>query len=177
MDGGSGMTRVGTLSASLGQDNPDALVVDVVIDGTCGIAATAYTSHQHVGIVAAYFFLQLFLNLFGDDALQTSDHVGVGVGTYRTAYNVEGVGRVTAPVTDSLIGSVLQCPVAGLDGAHFGTQHLHTFHVDMLALHVQSTLIHHARHVHQGAHRSGSHAVLTSASLGNDTLLAHFLGQ
>ena len=47
----------------------------------------------------------------------------------------------------------------------------------MLALYIQGSLIDHAWHVHQCTHRSGSYTVLSGTGLGNDTLLAHLLGQ
>ena len=56
--------------------------------------------------------------------------------TYGATYNIKGVGRMTAPVADGLVGSVFQCPVASLDRTYFSTQHLHALYIDVLALYI-----------------------------------------
>ena len=84
---------------------------------------------------------------------------------------------MTAPVADGFVGGIFQCPVARLHRSHLCSQHLHPLHVHMLTLHVESSLIDDARHVHQSTYCGGGHAMLTSSCLGYDTLLAHLLGQ
>ena len=175
--GGCRVTGLDTLTAGFGKHNPHPVVVNVVIDSAGGIAPATHAGHQHIGIVAACLLLQLFLDFLRDDALQARHHVGVGVWTYGAAYNIKSVGRMAAPVADGFVGGILQRPVAGLDGTHLGPQHLHPLYVDMLALHVQRSLIHHARHVHQRTHRCRCHAVLAGTRLSDDTLLAHLLGK
>src|SRR5574344_1158099 len=97
--------------------------------------------------------------------------------TYGRTYDIESVGWMATPVADSLVGGVFESPVARLHRSYLRSKHFHSFNVGVLALHVESTLIHHARHVHQCAHRSRSHTMLSSSRLGDDTFLSHFLGQ
>ena len=47
----------------------------------------------------------------------------------------------------------------------------------MLTLHVERTLIHRARHIHECTGGGGGHTVLSGSSFGNDALLAHLLGK
>ena len=84
---------------------------------------------------------------------------------------------MTAPVADSLIRGIFQRPVAGLHRTNLSTQHLHSFHIDMLAFYIQCSLIHHTRHVHQCTDGSCCHAMLSCTGFSNDTLLAHLLCQ
>ena len=83
---------------------------------------------------------------------------------------------MTAPVTYGLVSGILECLVATLNGINLGTKHLHTFHVDMLALHIEGSHIDTAWHIHQRTHRSSSHTMLTSTGLGHNACLAHTLG-
>ena len=97
--------------------------------------------------------------------------------SYRAAYDVEGVGRMTAPVAYSLVSAVFERHVSALHWVHRGSQHLHPLHVDVLSLHVQRTHIHRAWHIHQCAYRGGGNAMLSCTCFGNDAFLAHLLGK
>ena len=57
MDGCGSMTCVGTLTASLCQDNLYTFVVDIVVDGAGGIRTATNASHENVGIVAPNLLL------------------------------------------------------------------------------------------------------------------------
>ena len=149
-------------------------VVDVVVDGTGGVRPSTDTSHQVVRIIASFFFQELFLDFTADDALQAGHHVGIGVWPYGGTDDVEGVLRMTAPVADGLIRGIFQCFVTTFYRINLGTQHFHAFYVDVLPCHVRRSHVDSARHVHQGADRSGGHTVLPGTGLGNDTRFAHF---
>ena len=82
---------------------------------------------------------------------------------------------MATPITDCLVRRILQCHVARSDRMHLCPQHLHAFHVWALALHISSTHIHRAWHIHQCASSSSSHAMLSSTRFGNDTSLSHLL--
>ena len=60
---------------------------------------------------------------------------------------------------------------------HLGTQHLHTLHVGMLALHIGGTHEHLALHVHQGTDCGCGHTMLSGTCLSDNTRLSHLLGQ
>ena len=148
-----------------------------MVNGACRIAAAAYTGDEVIGIIATNLLLELELNFLADDALQFGDHLGIGVRTDRTAYDVEGVARMAAPVADGFVRRILQRLVATLNGEHFGSEHLHSLHIDVLAFNVQSAHINAARHSHQGADSCGCNAVLSGSCLGDDAFLSHASGQ
>ena len=83
---------------------------------------------------------------------------------------------MATPVAYGLVRGVFQCLVAAGYGAHFGTEHLHPFHVGVLAFDVERTLVYHTRHVHQCAYGGRSHTVLSGSGLGYDAFFAHLFG-
>lgn len=175
--GGSGIVGVPAMAASLRQDNLDAFVVHVVVDGACGVAATADAGHEVVRIVASGLFLQLPLYFLRDDALHACHEVGVGVGPHGGTYDVESVGGMAAPVAYGLAAGVGEGHVAGAYRVYLGAQHLHALYVGVLTLDIGGTHEYLALHAHQGAYGGGGHAVLAGTGLGNDARLAHLLGQ
>ena len=84
---------------------------------------------------------------------------------------------MAAPVAYRLVGGVFEGPVACLHWSHLCTEHLHAFHVSVLSFHVECSLIHHTRHVHQRTHCGCRHAVLSGSGLCYDAFLSHFLCQ
>ena len=142
------LTRIDAVATSLGKHKAYALVVDVMVDGACSIRSTTHTSHEIVGIVTSHFLAKLPLEFFGDDGLQASHHIGIWMWANRGADDVERIGRMAAPVTNCLVGGILERLVATLDGKNLSPKHLHTLHVDMLALHIESTHIDTAWHIH-----------------------------
>ena len=97
--------------------------------------------------------------------------------TYGTANDIECIGRMTAPVTYSLVCSVLKGLVAAVNGHHLGPQHTHALHVHGLTLHIKRSHINPAGHIHKGAYGCCGHTVLSCTGLCNDAGLAHALGQ
>ena len=96
---------------------------------------------------------------------------------HRGSYDVEGVGRMAAPVADSLRAGIRECHVTCTNGMYLCTQHLHALHVSVLALHVGGSHEYLALHVHQRTYSCRCHTMLTCASLCDDARLAHFLGK
>ena len=77
----SAFARIDTLAPGFGQYDFNPVVIQVMVDGPGGVAATANTGDQVVGIVAALFDKQLFFDLLTDNRLQAGYHVGIGVRT------------------------------------------------------------------------------------------------
>ena len=173
LDGGGRVSRMDALSACFGEYDFHLVVVQVMIDGTGGVASSAHARYQIVGIIASLVLHQLFFDFFADDRLQACHHVGVRMRPYGRTYHVVCVFGVAAPVAYGFIGGILQGFVSRGDRAHFGSQHLHFFHVDVLACHVGFAHIHHAFHVHQCADRSGRYSVLSGSGFGDDAFLSH----
>ena len=169
-------SRIDAMATSLGKHNAYTLVVDVMVDGACCIGASTHTSHKIIGIVTSHFLTKLPLEFFGDDRLQAGHHIGIRMRTDCGANDVERVGRMAAPVANSLVGGILERTVATLDGINFGTKHLHSLYVDMLTLNIESTHIDTTWHIHQRTDRGSSHTMLTCTCLGHNACLAHALG-
>ena len=175
--GGRREAAVYALAAGLGQDDLDILVVEVVVDGAGGVAASAHTGYQVVGLLTAFVGLQLYPDLGRDDRLQARHHVGVGVRSYGRADDVVGILGVAAPVAYGLVGGVLEGHIAARHGYHSGSEHLHLLYIEMLALHIGLAHVDGAGQAAQRADGSRGYAVLTGAGLGHDALLAHALSQ
>ena len=173
MDGGSRVVGVDTPACRLGQNDVDTVVVDVVVDGACGIAATTDTGHEHVGIVAPGLLPQLPFDLLGDDALHPGHDVGIGMRPHGGAYDIERVGGMAAPVADGLGACVAERHIACGHGMHLGAKHPHALHIGVLPLHIGLPHEDLTLHVHQRAHGGGSHAMLSGSCLGDDARLAH----
>ena len=99
------------------------------------------------------------------------------MGTHRGTDDVEGVLGVTAPVSDGLTTGIAQGHVTCAYRMHLGPQHLHTFYVGVLALHVGGTHKHLTLQVHQRTDRSSGYAMLSGTCLCDDARLTHLLGQ
>ena len=56
-----------TFSSGFGQYDAHTFVIQIMIDSTCCIAATAYTGNQIIGTVTSFFLFQLLFYLFADD--------------------------------------------------------------------------------------------------------------
>ena len=121
VDGGRGVIGLPTMSAGLCQDDFHALIIHIVIDGTCRIRTAADAGDEIVGIVAAFLLFQLPFDLFGDDALHPGHQVGVGVWTHGRTDDIEGVLGMTAPVSDGLTTGVTQGHVTCSHWMHLGS--------------------------------------------------------
>ena len=95
---------------------------------------------------------------------------------HRTTYDIEGILGMTTPVANGLATSIAQRHITGTYRMYLSAQHLHTFHIGMLALHIGGPHKDFTFHIHQGAHGGRSHAMLSGSGLGDDACLAHLLG-
>lgn len=146
-----------------------------MIDGTCSIASATHAGDEVIRIIATNLLLQLPFQFLRDDALHLCHNIWVRMRTHGGTYDVEGILWVTAPVADGLRAGIAQGHITCANRVYLGTQHLHTFHVGMLALYIGGTHEDFALHIHQGADGGSSNAMLSGTSLGDDTGLAHLL--
>ena len=84
---------------------------------------------------------------------------------------------MTAPVAYGLVCGVLKGLVTAVNRHNLGTEHTHALHVHCLTLHIKRAHINPAGHIHKGTYGCSGHSVLSCTGLGNDTGLAHTLGQ
>ena len=175
MHGGCCIVGVDSMSCCLGKINLYSLIVNIMINSTCSIAASAHTGDEIIGIIATHLFLQLPFQFLGDDTLHLCHNVWIRMRTHGASYDIESILWMTAPVTYSLRTGITQGHVARAHRIHLGTQHLHTLHIGVLTLHICSTHKDFALHIHQGTDGGCCHTVLTGSCLCDDTGLAHLL--
>ena len=73
VDGGGGVMGLPAMTTGLCQDNLHAVIIHIVVDGSCSIRATSDTGDEVVWVVAAFFLCQLPFDLLRDDALHLGD--------------------------------------------------------------------------------------------------------
>ena len=172
-DGSGSHTCIYSFTTGFGEDDLHAAIVDIMVNGSGGIATTTYTSDKIVGAVTAFFLNELLFDFLADDGLQASHHVGIRMRTDCGTDDVVGIGRMTTPVADCLVGSIFQRHISGSDGDDGCTQHLHFFYIDMLAFYIRFSHVDDAFHVHQGTYGGSSYSVLSGTGFGDDAMLAH----
>ena len=164
-------------ATSLGQYYFHTIVVHIVIDGACCVRSTTDAGNEVVGIIATNLFFKLPFYFLRNHTLHTCHQVGIRMRSHGRANDIERVAGMAAPVADGCATSIAQCHVTSTNRVHLGTQHLHSFNVGVLALHIGSTHKHLAFHVHQRTYGSCCHTMLSGSSLADDTRLTHLLGQ
>ena len=175
MHGGSGIVGIDAMTGSLSQINLNTIIINVMIDGTCGVTSATHAGDEIIRIIATDFLLQLPFQFLADDALHLCHDIRVRMRTHGGTYDIEGILWVTAPVADGLRAGIAQSHIAGANRVHLGAQHLHTFYVGMLALHIGGTHEDFALHIHQGADGGSGNAMLSGTGFGDDTGLSHLL--
>ena len=161
------------MTARFGQHYFHAFVVVIVVDGACGIATATDACHEIIGVVAARLLLQLPLQFLGDNALHTSNQIGIRMRSHRRTDDIECVGWMAAPVANGLATGIGECHIACSHGMHRGSEHSHTLHVGVLAFDICGTHENFAMHAHQRTNGSRCHAMLAGTSLGDDARLSH----
>lgn len=136
------------------------------------VGAAADTGDQRIR-QAAFGLLHLRPGLLADDALEVAHHHRIGMRPRDRADAIEGVVHVGDPVTQRLVHGVFQRARARLHRNHLGAQHLHAEYVRGLSRDVDRAHIDDAFQAEPRAQRRGGDAMLVSAGLGNDALLAH----
>ncbi len=96
--------------------------------------------------------------------------------TNRRPDDIVGIHRVTAPVTDGLVGSVFQGHISRSNRHHRSPQHFHLLHVHLLSGHIRFAHVHGTGHLHQRADSGCGHTMLSGSRLGNDACFAHLTG-
>ena len=140
-----------------------------------GIGAAAHAGHGHVGQTAGKF-QHLGAGFAADDGLEVAHHERVGVRAHGGTQHIEGLGLVD-PHLQGFVHGFLEGTLAAHGRMHAGAQHLHAGHVEVLADDVHFTHADDAFQAHEGGTGRGAHAMLARAGLGDDTGLAHALGQ
>src|SRR5215212_8261543 len=160
----------------LDADEPYTLAADEGVERADRVRASADAGDDGVGIRAKPL-ATLVLYLRPYNGLEVAHDPGVRRGPDDAPDDVVGVLDVGDPIPYGLVHGVLERPRAGEDGHDFGPEKLHPYDVEPLAIrvflaHVDDTFL-----AVQGGDRCGGDAVLASAGLGDDALLAHAIGE
>ena len=99
------------------------------------------------------------------------------MGSGHRAYDVKRIIDIGHPVTHGLVEGVFERRRAGGHTADLGTQQTHLEHIDGLAVDIYITHVNPAGLVQTCGNRRGRDPVLTRPGLGDNTLLAHVVGQ
>ncbi len=165
-------TGLDAVTAGLDADQARLLVRDVVVKDAHGVAAATDTGDHGVGLTADHL-RHLHHALLADHRIEIAHHHRIRVRTGHGADDVERALDVGDPVAHGLVERVLERLAAALHRHHGGAKQLHAKHIRRLAGDVLAAHVNDALHAVAGRHGGRGHAVLASASLGNDALLAH----
>ena len=170
------LIRVDALAGRFASDHLHILVVDERVEKANGVAPSAHAGQEVVGD-ASLLLGHLLPHLASDDALEFADHLGEGCGTHDRADDVVSVVHPSGPLAERLVDRVLEDPGTFLDGMDLGSEQLHPVDVERLPLDVVHSHEDLALESEVGRQRCGGDAVLSRAGLGDDSLLAHLLGE
>mmetsp|Transcript_113571 Transcript_113571/g.294177 ORF Transcript_113571/g.294177 Transcript_113571/m.294177 type:complete len:206 (-) Transcript_113571:1231-1848(-) len=174
------------MAPSLDADDFHGLVLQESREHPNGVRATADASNNRVGQPAGAVgesgvFVRLVehlgAGLVADDRLELADDIREGMRPNSRADDVVGGADVCHPIPHGLIDGILQRLRPALGRHDLRTQHLHAEHVERLPLHVDCPHVDDALEAHQRASRRSRNAMLSSARLGDDPLLAQLLGE
>ena len=151
--------------------------VDKTRENTDGIRTATNTSRNNIGIFTIENIAALRERFVADDALKCPNHERVRMRPHDRAKCVIRCLDSCDPVSHCLIHRILECATSRHCRNYFSSKQLHAKHIQRLALHVYLAHVHLALQTQQGCSGRRSNAVLPSACLGNDSLLAHSLGK
>ncbi len=109
--------------------------------------------------------------------MEVADHRREGVRARDRTEEVVGAVHVGDPVAEGLVDGVLEGAGAGLHGDDLGAEHPHARHVQRLPLGVDLAHVDGAFEAEERARGRGRDTVLAGSGLGDDTGLAHALGE
>ena len=93
---GGGFKGVDAPSGGLTADQPDARVVDKVVEAADGVGTAAHAGHHRIG-KTALFFQHLLFNFPGNHRLEIPDNGGEGMRSHDGAKAVVGVVNAGSP--------------------------------------------------------------------------------
>ena len=102
MHGCSRVIGINTMTGSLSQIDLNSLIIDIMIDSTCSIASTTYTSDEVIRIITTNLLFQLPFQLLTDHTLHLCHDIRIRMRSHRRTYDIECILWMTAPVADSL---------------------------------------------------------------------------
>ncbi len=104
-----------TITTRLNTDQPDALVLDEIVEGTDGVASTSDASHDGIRKFSN-LLRELLLDLAANNSLEVADDGRERVGSDSRADAVVSGRKIGDPVTHGLVNGVLESLRSGIDG-------------------------------------------------------------
>ena len=175
-DGGGVASGLKPVARGLAAQQFDARVIDESRERADRVGTAAHAGHDDVG-QTPLGGQQLGARLVADHALKVSHELREGVRASGRSEDVVGRLDVGHPVAERLVNCILKGCGPGGHRDDLGAQHLHASHVESLTFSVLAAHVDRALEAQQRGRRRGGHAVLPSASLGDDARLAELLGQ
>jgi hypothetical protein len=121
----------------------------------------------------ANVFEHLPPRLPADHGLELADHQRIRMWSERGPQKIVRITDVGDPVPHGLVDRILQRLATGIDLTHRRAQELHAQDIRGLTPHVLGAHVHMALEAEQCTRGRARDAVLSGASLGDDTRLAH----
>src|SRR5918995_3081012 len=160
----------------LDTDEPNILSSDERVEGANSIRAGADAGDDGIW-VAAETLSALGLHLRPYNGLEVAYDLRVRGWSDYAPYDVVGVSHVRHPVPYRLVDGVFEGARTGKDGHNLGPEELHPHHVEPLAAGVFLAHVDEALLAVEGGDGGRGDAVLAGSGLGDDTLLAHAVGE
>mmetsp|Transcript_4781 Transcript_4781/g.30268 ORF Transcript_4781/g.30268 Transcript_4781/m.30268 type:complete len:254 (+) Transcript_4781:3097-3858(+) len=109
--------------------------------------------------------------------MEVTYHHWVGVRSSHRTQNVVRTLHIRHPVPDGFGGGILQRSRPRVNSPDLCSHEPHAKHIELLPFHVLGTHVHDALQPKASTDGGGSHAMLSSTSLGNDALFSDTFGQ
>ena len=148
-----------------------------MIHSSCCIGTSADACHQIVRVVATFLFHKLPLDFFANDTLKSCYHVGIRMRTHSRTDEIERIFGAFTPCHQGFVHGVFQGFVATFGRHYCGPKHTHTFHINVLSLHIEGSHVDATFHTHQCAGSGCGNSMLSSTCFSNDALFAHTLSK
>ncbi|MFM1944508.1 MAG: hypothetical protein RI897_3490 [Verrucomicrobiota bacterium] len=163
-------------TAGFDADHGDGCILEEGVEEADGIGAAADAGDEEVG-EAVFFFEDLGAGFVTDDALEVTDHNGVGVGAVGGTEDIVGMAYVGDPIAHGFVDSFLEGLLTGADGDDFGAEHFHAVDVEGLAGAVDGAHVDDALEAEHGGDRGCGDAVLSGAGFCDDAGFTHAFGE
>mmetsp|Transcript_126736 Transcript_126736/g.354854 ORF Transcript_126736/g.354854 Transcript_126736/m.354854 type:complete len:222 (-) Transcript_126736:1269-1934(-) len=146
------------------------------MEGANGVGSTTNTGDDGVR-ESSILFLELRLDLPSNNTLEVANNGWEWMGANRRSNEVVRISNVRDPVTHGFVDSILECPLTILHRDDLCAKSIHAENIQLLSFAVNSSHVNDALQSKHGTNSSGSHTVLSSSCLSNDTRFSEAFGE
>ena len=170
------LPRLDAAAGGLDAEQLHVLVIEEGGEDADGVAPPAHAGDHRVGQRPPPLE-RLAARLVTDHPLKALDQGRIRVRAHHRPDHVMSVMDIGDPISDGLVGGVLQGPGTAVNRPDLGAEQAHAVDVDRLAPGVLATHVDDALEAEAGADGGDRHPVLAGPGLGDDPGLAHPPGQ